>query len=37
VHAWQVQHSELTVVAWAAALIAVLAPLSVRLYRRKSL
>jgi ABC transporter DrrB family efflux protein len=37
VHAWPMQHPELTVVAWAAALIAVFAPLSVRLYRRKSL
>jgi ABC-2 type transport system permease protein len=34
---WPMQHPQLTVVIWAAALIAVFAPLSVRLYRRKVL
>jgi ABC-2 type transport system permease protein len=37
VQAWPMQHAELTVVIWAVALIAVFAPLSVRLYRRKAL
>jgi ABC-2 type transport system permease protein len=37
VQAWPMQHAELTVVIWAVALIAVFAPLSVRLYRRKVL
>jgi ABC transporter DrrB family efflux protein len=37
VQAWPMQHPALTVVLWSAALIAVFAPLSVRLYRRKSL
>jgi ABC-2 type transport system permease protein len=37
VHAWPMQHPELTVLLWAAGLIAVFAPLSVRMYRRKSL
>ena len=36
VHAWPMQHPALTVLAWSAALIAVFAPLSVRLYRRAS-
>jgi ABC-type multidrug transport system permease subunit len=36
VHAWPMQHPELAVVAWAAILIAIFAPLAVRLYRRKS-
>jgi ABC transporter DrrB family efflux protein len=36
VHAWPMQHPELAVVAWSAALIAVFAPLAVRLYRHKS-
>ncbi len=37
VQAWPMQHPELTVLAWVAALIAMFALLSVRLYRRKSL
>ena len=37
VHTWPMQHPELTVVIWAVAIIAVFAPLSVRLYRRKAL
>jgi ABC-2 type transport system permease protein len=37
VQAWPMQHPELTVVAWGSALIAVFAPLAVRLYRKKSL
>jgi ABC-2 type transport system permease protein len=37
VHAWPMQHPELTVVLWSVAIIAVFAPLSVRLYRRKAL
>lgn len=37
VHAWPMQHPELAVVAWSVALIALFAPLAVRLYRRKSL
>jgi ABC-2 type transport system permease protein len=36
VHAWPMQHPELTVVLWSVAIIAVFAPLSVQLYRRKS-
>lgn len=36
VHAWPMQHPELAVLLWAAAIIAVFAPLSVRLYRRTS-
>jgi hypothetical protein len=31
------QHPELAVLLWSAAIIAVFAPLSVRLYRRKAL
>src|SRR5579859_2661201 len=37
VHAWPMQHPELAVLAWSAALLLVFAPLAVRLYRRKSL
>jgi ABC-type multidrug transport system permease subunit len=37
VHVWPMQHPELAVVLWAAGIIAVFAPLSVRLYRRKAL
>jgi ABC-2 type transport system permease protein len=37
VHVWPMQHPELTVLVWSAGIIAVFAPLSVRLYRRKSL
>ena len=37
VQAWPMQHAELAVVIWAVGLIAVFAPLSVRLYRRKAL
>jgi ABC-2 type transport system permease protein len=36
VHAWPMQHPELAVVAWSAAMLLVFAPLAVRLYRRKS-
>jgi ABC transporter DrrB family efflux protein len=36
VHVWPMQHPELTVLLWSAAVIAVFAPLSVRLYRRKA-
>jgi ABC transporter DrrB family efflux protein len=35
VHAWPAQHPELAVVIWAAAMLAVFAPLAVRLYRTK--
>jgi ABC transporter DrrB family efflux protein len=37
VHVWPMQHPELAVLLWSAAIIAVFAPLSVRLYRRKAL
>ncbi|HEY3957425.1 MAG TPA: ABC transporter permease [Streptosporangiaceae bacterium] len=37
VQVWPMQHPELTVVLWAVGLVAVFAPLSVRLYRRKAL
>ena len=37
VQAWPMQHPELAVLLWSGALIAVFAPLAVRLYRRKSL
>jgi ABC-2 type transport system permease protein len=37
VQAWPMQHPELAVVLWSAALLAVFAPLAVHLYRRKSL
>src|SRR6202050_670454 len=37
VHAWPMQHPELAVVCWAAAMLAVFAPLAVHLYRRKAL
>ncbi|MGH3154710.1 MAG: ABC transporter permease [Streptosporangiaceae bacterium] len=37
VRAWPMQHPELAVVCWAAAMLAVFAPLAVRLYRRKAL
>jgi ABC-2 type transport system permease protein len=37
VHAWPMQHPELAVLLWAAGIIAVFAPLSVRMYRRKAL
>jgi ABC transporter DrrB family efflux protein len=36
VHAWPMQHPELAVVAWSAAMLLVFAPLAVRLYRRKA-
>jgi ABC-2 type transport system permease protein len=36
VPAWPMQHPELTVLLWSAAIVAVFAPLSVRLYRRTS-
>jgi len=37
IHAWPMQHPELAVLAWSAALIAVFAPTAVYLYRRKVL
>jgi ABC transporter DrrB family efflux protein len=37
IHSWPMQHPELAVLLWAVALIAIFAPLSVHLYRRKSL
>jgi ABC transporter DrrB family efflux protein len=37
IHSWPMQHPELALLLWAVALIAIFAPLSVRLYRRKSL
>jgi hypothetical protein len=36
VHAWPIQHPELAVIGWSVLLIAIFAPLAVRLYRRKS-
>jgi ABC-2 type transport system permease protein len=36
VHAWPMQHPELAVTCWAAAMLLVFAPLAVHLYRRKS-
>jgi ABC-2 type transport system permease protein len=36
IHAWPMQHPELAVVLWSAALLAVFAPLAVRLYRRRA-
>jgi ABC transporter DrrB family efflux protein len=36
VQAWPMQHPELAVVAWSAALLLIFAPLAVHLYRRKS-
>ncbi len=36
VPAWPLQHPELAVVAWSAAMLLVFAPLAVRLYRRKA-
>ena len=35
VHAWPAQHAELAVVCWSAAMLAVFAPLAVRMYRSK--
>jgi ABC-2 type transport system permease protein len=37
VQSWPMQHSELAVIAWSAAMLLVFAPLAVRLYRRKAL
>jgi ABC-2 type transport system permease protein len=37
VDAWPMQHPELAVVGWSVAMLAVFAPLAVRLYRRKAL
>jgi ABC-type polysaccharide/polyol phosphate export permease len=37
IHAWPMQHPELAVVCWAAAMLAVFAPVAVHLYRRKAL
>ena len=36
VHAWPMQHPELAVLLWSGLLLAVFAPLAVRLYARKS-
>jgi ABC-2 type transport system permease protein len=36
VHAWPAQHPELAVLCWSAAMLAVFAPLAVRLYRSKA-
>jgi ABC transporter DrrB family efflux protein len=36
-HSWPMQHPELAVLGWSAVMLAVFAPLAVRLYRRKSL
>jgi ABC-2 type transport system permease protein len=36
VHAWPEQHPELAVICWSVAMIAVFAPLAVRLYRNKN-
>jgi ABC transporter DrrB family efflux protein len=36
IHTWPMQHPELTVVLWSVAIIAIFAPLSVQIYRRKS-
>jgi ABC-2 type transport system permease protein len=37
VHSWPLQHPELAVVCWSAAMLAVFAPLAVHLFRRKAL
>jgi hypothetical protein len=37
VRAWPMQHPELAVFCWSAAMLAVFAPLAVHLYRRKAL
>jgi ABC-2 type transport system permease protein len=37
VHVWPMQHPELAVICWSVAMLAVFAPLAVRLYRRKAL
>jgi len=37
VQAWPMQHPELAVICWSVAMLAVFAPLAVRLYRRKAL
>jgi hypothetical protein len=36
VHAWPEQHPELAVLAWTIGMLAVFAPLAVRLYRTKN-
>jgi ABC-2 type transport system permease protein len=36
IHSWPMQHPELAVVAWSVGMIAVFAPLAVRMYRRKA-
>lgn len=36
IHSWPMQHPELAVVVWSLGMIAVFAPLAVRLYRRKA-
>jgi ABC-2 type transport system permease protein len=37
VHAWPMQHPELAVVCWSAAMLLIFAPLAIHMYRRKSL
>jgi ABC-2 type transport system permease protein len=37
IHAWPMQHPELAVLCWAAAMLAVFAPVAVHLYRRKAI
>jgi ABC-2 type transport system permease protein len=37
IHSWPMQHPELAVLAWSAAMLVVFAPLTVHLYRRKAL
>jgi ABC transporter DrrB family efflux protein len=37
IHAWPMQHPELAVICWAAAMLAVFAPVAVHLYRRKAI
>jgi ABC-2 type transport system permease protein len=37
VHAWPMQHPELAVITWSAAMLVVFAPLAVYLYRRKAI
>jgi ABC-2 type transport system permease protein len=37
IHVWPMEHPELAVVCWAAAMLVVFAPLAVHLYRRKAL
>jgi ABC-2 type transport system permease protein len=37
IHSWPMQHPELAVICWAAAMLAVFAPVAVHLYRRKAI